>query len=64
MTPADHLLGDPHRRYGGLHYRATCACGIDIYGATLPWLWAAHDVHLAVVQAMSQQRHPSQRRDT
>lgn len=63
MTPAGHILGDPHRRTGEWVYTARCACGIDIYGATLPWLWAAHDMHLAVVQAMSQQRHPSQRRE-
>ena len=63
MTPNDHILGDPHRRTGEWVYVARCACGIDIYGATLPRLWAAHDMHLAVVQAMSQGRHPSQRRE-
>lgn len=64
MTPAGHLLGDPRRRTGEWVYVARCACGLDVYGVTLPRLWGAHDMHLAVVQAMSQQRHPSQRRDT
>lgn len=63
MTPAGHLLGDPHRRTGDWTYRARCACGLDVYGPTLPRLWAAHDMHLSVVQAMSQGRHPSQRRE-
>ena len=58
----DHLLADPHRRTGDTHYSACCACGLEITGPTLPRLWAAHDMHLAIVRAMSQRRHPSQRR--
>lgn len=61
-----HDLGNPTRYTGSKTiYRASCACGIDILGPTLPALWAAHDVHRGVVRAMwmGRRRHPSWRED-
>ena len=59
-----HLLGDPARYTNGTLtiFAAKCACGLDVYEVTLPKLWAAHDVHLAVVRAMSKANHPSNHR--
>ena len=58
-TPAGHTLGHAQRRDG--LYVAACDCGLDVWGLSLPFLWAAHDVHLATVKALSMRSHPSRR---
>lgn len=57
--PAGHLLG-PRQRHGH-RYLSTCACGLDVWATSLPRLFAAHDLHLAVVKSMSMRRHPGWR---
>ncbi len=72
MIPAGHRLGHAARYtngngltiYGLTIFRAGCACGLAVYGPTLPKMWAAHDVHLGVVRAMSKAAHPSNRRES
>ena len=60
MTPAWHSLGDPRIVHGW--YTATCQCGLDVYGRTLPAMWTHHDAHLGVVRQQSLRNHPSRRR--
>ncbi len=55
-----HLLG-PARMWRGGVYRAICACGLDVYGLTLPALWERHQRHLDATRAASQTNHPSRR---
>ncbi len=55
-----HLLGHP-RQWRGV-YRAICACGLDVYGLTLPALWERHQRHLDATRATSQANHPSRRK--
>ena len=45
-----HRLSHPVQTMGA--YTARCACGLDVYGPTLPAMWTAHDVHLAVVRGL------------
>lgn len=40
-------------------YAARCQCGLNVWGNTLPALWAHHDVHLAAVRRLAQRRHPT-----
>ena len=56
-----HLLSHPVGTQGA--YTARCGCGLDLWGRRLWKLWEAHQRHLAAVQAASQARHPSQRRE-
>jgi len=55
-----HLLG-PARMWRGGVYRATCACGWDVYGLRLPAVWQRHQMHLDAVRNAAQTRHPSRR---
>ena len=59
MIPAAHMLGHP-RRWRGL-YVATCACGWDMYGLSLPALFERHQQHLDATRAAAN-RHPSRRK--
>ena len=61
-TPIGHTLSTVVLRVGH-RYTSRCRCGLDVYGPTLPAMWAAHDMHLAAVKAMSKAGHPSRRRD-
>lgn len=55
-----HLLA-PAERWRGA-YRATCSCGLTVYGALLWQVWEQHGRHCDAVRAASESRHPSRRR--
>lgn len=60
--PAGHLLANRAWRVtpGGA-FADRCGCGLIVYGAGLPQLWARHSDHLRVVKALSMRNHPSRR---
>lgn len=46
-----HGLSHPIRTCG--MYTARCACGLDVWGKTLPRMWRYHDMHLRIVRAVA-----------
>jgi hypothetical protein len=62
VSVTGHLLANrPWRVTPGGHYADRCACGLIVYGPTLPALSQAHSAHVGVVRAMSLRRHPSRK---
>jgi len=58
--PPPPPLPAPPRRWRGL-YVATCACGWDMYGLSLPTVWKRHQMHLDATRNAAANRHPSRR---
>ena len=46
-----HDLSNPIRTCGT--YTARCACGVDVWGPTLPAMWTAHDLHRNIVRNLA-----------